>query len=214
MHDKQVAAPDNTAVRSPCGGAARRSRFAAARVRRPSRLEAGGSRRRMAQPSDMSPFTRPFAPPSWPAPASSKIRRGTSCPPASGNTSSSERAWTHFAQRRPELASRLLVFEIDPPGPQAWSASASSISASASVVLRLVTVDFEQATRVGGLAASGFDSGRPGSWRPRCEHVPDKDAIAATLRQVAALASAPRSPCHSCFRSSWRTPRCVRIDER
>src|ERR1700761_2175722 len=25
-----------------------------------------------------------------------------------------------FAQRRPELASRLKVFEVDPPGPQAW----------------------------------------------------------------------------------------------
>jgi len=25
-----------------------------------------------------------------------------------------------FAQRRPEIASRLRVFEVDPPGPQGW----------------------------------------------------------------------------------------------
>ena len=37
-----------------------------------------------------------------------------------------------FAQRRPELASRLLVFEIDRPGPWRGSASASSTWASAS----------------------------------------------------------------------------------
>ena len=30
-----------------------------------------------------------------------------------------------FAQRRPEIASRMLVFEIDQPGPQAWKRCAS-----------------------------------------------------------------------------------------
>ena len=36
-----------------------------------------------------------------------------------------------FAQRRPELASRLRMFEVDRPGPQEWKRNASSNSASA-----------------------------------------------------------------------------------
>jgi len=42
---------------------------------------------------------------------------------------------------------------------------------------------------VGAAGSVGFDSAAGGRGVHRCEHVPDKDAIAATLRQVAALAS-------------------------
>ena len=44
-----------------------------------------------------------------------------------------------FAQRRPELASRLRVFEVDQPGPQAWKRR------------RLIELGF----RFAGVAAAG-----------------------------------------------------------
>src|SRR6266481_887752 len=68
-----------------------------------------------------------------------------------------------FAQRRPELASRLLVFEVDRPGPQAWKRQRLvDLGLGIPSFLRFVPVDFE----VGDawrerLAASGFDSVRP-----------------------------------------------------
>src|SRR3981081_2869471 len=65
-----------------------------------------------------------------------------------------------FAQRRPEIASRLRVFEIDQPGPQAWKRQRLiELGLGVPEWLRLVPVDFE----AGGswweeLAAAGFDS--------------------------------------------------------
>src|SRR5882757_976935 len=49
-----------------------------------------------------------------------------------------------FAQRRPEIASRLLIFEVDQPGPQAWKRQ-RLIACGFGVPewLRLVPVDFE-----------------------------------------------------------------------
>jgi methyltransferase (TIGR00027 family) len=96
-----------------------------------------------------------------------------------------------FAQRRPEIASRLIVFEVDQPRPQAWKRQ-RLIEAGFGIPewLRFVPVDFE----AGGLwwqrlAAAGFDAGQPAV--VACTGVSmylTKDAIAATLRQVAALA--------------------------
>jgi methyltransferase (TIGR00027 family) len=96
-----------------------------------------------------------------------------------------------LAQRRPEVASRLLVFEVDRPGAQAWKRQRlAELGFGVPSFLRLVPVDFEMGdTWWERLAASGFDSGQP-------EVVASTgvsmyltvDAIAATLRQVAALA--------------------------
>jgi methyltransferase (TIGR00027 family) len=96
-----------------------------------------------------------------------------------------------FAQRRPELASRLLVFEIDQPGPQAWKRQRLvDLGLGIPSFLRLVPVDFEAGDAWWErLAASGFDSGRPAVVASTgVSMYLTKDAIAATLRQVAALA--------------------------
>src|SRR5262245_13775856 len=49
-----------------------------------------------------------------------------------------------FAHRRPEVASRLLVFEVDLPGPQAWKRRRlTELGFGVPNWLRLVPVDFE-----------------------------------------------------------------------
>ena len=49
-----------------------------------------------------------------------------------------------FAQRRPEIASRLRVFEVDQPGPQAWKRQRLiELGFGVPEWLRLVPVDFE-----------------------------------------------------------------------
>ena len=96
-----------------------------------------------------------------------------------------------FAQRRPEIASRLLVFEVDPPGPQAWKRQRLiELGFGVPEWLRFVPVDFEagDAWRQ-RLAAAGFDAGRPAVVASTgVSMYLTKDAVAATLRQVAALA--------------------------
>ncbi len=96
-----------------------------------------------------------------------------------------------FAQRRPETASRLLVFEVDQPGPQAWKRQRLiELGFGIPEWLRLVPVDFE----AGGswwerLATAGFDAGQPAVVASTgVSMYLTKVAIAATLRQVAALA--------------------------
>jgi methyltransferase (TIGR00027 family) len=81
-----------------------------------------------------------------------------------------------FAQRRPDLASRLGVFEVDQPGPQAWKRK-RLIEAGFGIPdwLRLVPTD--------------FDPGRPAV--VACTGVTmylTRDATAATLRQLGGLA--------------------------
>src|SRR5262245_3391934 len=96
-----------------------------------------------------------------------------------------------FAHRRPELASRLLVFEIDQPGPQEWKRQRLvDLGLGIPSFLRLVPVDFEAGdTWWERLAASGFDSARPAVVASTgVSMYLTKDAIAATLRRVAALA--------------------------
>jgi methyltransferase (TIGR00027 family) len=96
-----------------------------------------------------------------------------------------------FAQRRPELASRLLVFEVDQPGPQAWKRRRLvELGFGVPEWLRLVPVDFEG----GGswwtqLAASDFDADRPAVVvSAGVTLYLSKRANAATLRQIAELA--------------------------
>ena len=98
-----------------------------------------------------------------------------------------------FAQRRPELAARLRVFEVDRPGSQAWKRRRlEELGLGIPAWLRFVPVDFE--------------GGEASSWRARLVadgFVADKPAVVAstgvsmyltraanveTLRQAAALA--------------------------
>jgi methyltransferase (TIGR00027 family) len=97
-----------------------------------------------------------------------------------------------FAQRRPELASRLVVFEIDRPGAQAWKRERLvELGFGIPPFLRFVPVDFEAGDPWWDrLAASGFDSARPALVASTGVSIYlTRDAIAATLRHVAKLAS-------------------------
>ncbi|MFD8652629.1 class I SAM-dependent methyltransferase [Streptomyces mirabilis] len=96
-----------------------------------------------------------------------------------------------FAQRRPEIAARLRVFEIDQPGTQAWKRRRLiELGYGIPDWLRLVPVDFEAgADWWEQLSDAGFDPGRPTV--VACTGVTmylTKDATAATLRRLALLA--------------------------
>jgi methyltransferase (TIGR00027 family) len=96
-----------------------------------------------------------------------------------------------FAQRRPDIASRLLVFEVDQPGPQAWKRQRLiELSFGIPEWLRLVPVDFEAGSSWWKqLAAAGFDAGQPAVVASTgVSMYLTKEAIVAKLRQVAALA--------------------------
>jgi methyltransferase (TIGR00027 family) len=97
-----------------------------------------------------------------------------------------------FAQRRPESASGLDVFEVDQPGPQAWKRQRLiELGFGIPEWLRLVPVDFEAGEAWWQqLAAAGFDASEPAIVASAgVSMYLSKDAIAATLHQVAALAS-------------------------
>jgi methyltransferase (TIGR00027 family) len=68
-----------------------------------------------------------------------------------------------FAQRRPEVASRLRIFEIDLPGPSAWKRQRLiDLGFGVPEGLRLVPVDFEAAqSGWEQLSAAGFDARQP-----------------------------------------------------
>jgi methyltransferase (TIGR00027 family) len=96
-----------------------------------------------------------------------------------------------FAQRRPEIASRLRVFEVDQPGPQAWKRQRLiDLGFGIPEWLRLVSVNFE----VGQswwekLATNSFDAGQPAVVASTgVSMYLTRDANLATLRQIAALA--------------------------
>jgi methyltransferase (TIGR00027 family) len=96
-----------------------------------------------------------------------------------------------FAQRRPELAARLLVFEIDQPGPQMWKRQRLiELGLGIPPFLRFVPVNFEAGDSWWDLlVAAGFDSAQPAVVASTgVSMYLTKDAIMATLRQVAALA--------------------------
>ncbi len=97
-----------------------------------------------------------------------------------------------FAQRRPELGARLRVFEVDQAGTQAWKRRRlEQLGYGVPHWLRLVPVDFEQGTSAwrDGLAEAGFDASRPAVVASTgVSMYLTKEANAATLRQLAALA--------------------------
>jgi methyltransferase (TIGR00027 family) len=97
-----------------------------------------------------------------------------------------------FAQRKPQLASRLKVFEIDQPGTQAWKRQRlHQLAFGVPDWLRFVPVDFESGVSwLQALQAAGFDAGRPAV--VACTGVSmylTRPAVAELLRQAASLAA-------------------------
>ena len=192
MSNKQVVAPDNTAVRTALWRALHVEFDAPPHVFEDTVgvLLAAPDAGWRSRP-DMSPFTRPFRA-SIVARArfvedlvAEEAARGVEQYVILGA------GLDTFAQRRPDLTSQLRVFEIDQPGPQEWKHQRLiEVGFGIPSFLRLVPVDFE-----GGdawwdlLVASGFDATRPAIVASTgVSMYLTQDAIMATLRQVAALA--------------------------
>lgn len=96
-----------------------------------------------------------------------------------------------FAQRRPEIASGLRVFEVDQPGPQAWKRQRLlELGFGIPEWLRLVPVDFEAGDDwLKQLRAAGFEPSQPAVMASTgVSMYITKEATAATLHQLAALA--------------------------
>lgn len=96
-----------------------------------------------------------------------------------------------FAQRRPATASRMRVFEVDQPGPQAWKRERLiALDFGVPEWLRFVPVDFEGgASWWDRLSAAGFDAEQPAVVASAgVSMYLTKEANAATLRRLASLA--------------------------
>jgi len=96
-----------------------------------------------------------------------------------------------FAQRKAHLGGKLRIFEVDQPGTQAWKKH-RLIEAGYKIPtwLTFVPVDFEAgASWWEGLNRAGFDASKPAVIASAgVTMYLSKEAIAATLRQIAALA--------------------------
>jgi methyltransferase (TIGR00027 family) len=96
-----------------------------------------------------------------------------------------------FAQRVPEIGTRLRVFEVDRPEPQAWKRQRLiDLGFGVPEWLRFVPVDFESGhSWWDRLKASGFDPRRRAVVAAAgLSMYLSKDAITATMRQAATLA--------------------------
>ncbi len=95
-----------------------------------------------------------------------------------------------FAQRRPEIASRLQVFEVDRPGPQAWKRRRlTELGFGIPRWLRLVPVDFEATSWWDQLTAAGFDASQPAVVASMgVSMYLSREANAATLGHIASFA--------------------------
>jgi len=96
-----------------------------------------------------------------------------------------------FAQRRPGIASRLQIFELDPPGPQAWKRRRLvELGFGIPQWLRFVPVDFEAGQSWWHeLLTAGFDAGRPAFVASTgVAMYITRDTNSATLRRIASLA--------------------------
>lgn len=95
-----------------------------------------------------------------------------------------------FAQRRPEIASQMQIFEIDQPDTQTWKQQRLiELGYDIPKGLHFVSVDFEVSSWWEQLLKAGFDTGKPAI--VACAGVSlylTKDAILDTLRQMATLA--------------------------
>lgn len=96
-----------------------------------------------------------------------------------------------FAQRRPDIASKLHIYEVDQPAPQAWKRQRLiELGFGIPEWLRFVPVDFEAGgSWPDGLARAGFEASRPAVVASTgVSMYLTKEANAATLRQIARLA--------------------------
>ena len=193
MHDKQIAAPDNTAVRVALWRALH------LQIDPPPHVFVDEVGLKLVAPDDewqsrqdMSSFTRPFR-------ASIVARARFIEDLVEEHVARGVRQYVilgagldTFVQRRPELAFRLLVFEIDQPGPQSWKRQRLvDLGLGIPSFLKLVPVDFEAGDAWWErLAAAGFDPGSPAVVASTgVSMYLTKDAIAVMLRHVAALAA-------------------------
>jgi methyltransferase (TIGR00027 family) len=97
-----------------------------------------------------------------------------------------------FALRRPDLAGRVRVFEIDQPGPQAWKRERlDALGVEVRVDLQFVPVDFEAgASWWDALTGAGFDGAQRAIVASTgVSMYLTEAATVATLRQVALLPS-------------------------
>ncbi|HYQ30665.1 MAG TPA: class I SAM-dependent methyltransferase [Polyangiaceae bacterium] len=193
MNDRRVVAPDNTALRVALWRALH------VEVDAPPHVFEDEVGLKLVAPDDgwqsrpdMSPFTRPFR--------ASIVARARFVEDLVAERAAQGvgqyvilgAGLDTFAQRRPELSARLVVFEIDAPGPQAWKRQRLvELGFGVPPYLRLVPVDFEAGDAWWErLSASGFDSAQPAIVASTgVSMYLTRDAIAATLRQVAALAA-------------------------
>ena len=193
MDNKQVVAPDNTAVRTALWRALHLE------VDAPPYVFEDEVGLQLAAPDDdwrsrpdMSPFTRPFR-----ASIVARARFVEDLVAAEvacgvGQYVILGAGLDTFAQRRPELASQLRIFEIDQPGPQEWKRQRLvELGFGIPSYLRLVPVNFETVDAWWErLIESGFDTDRPAVVASAgVSMYLTHDAIVATLRQVAALAA-------------------------
>ncbi len=96
-----------------------------------------------------------------------------------------------FAQRKTELASRLIVFEVDQPAPQEWKRlRLIELGFGIPPYLQLVPVNFEAGEAwLDRLTESGFDAKRPAIVASTgVSMYLTKAAIAATLSHIASFA--------------------------
>jgi len=192
MLDDRVAIPDDTAVRVALWRALH------VEVDPPPHVLQDDIGLKLAAPDDdwrsrpdMSPFTRPFR-------ASILARARFIEDLVAEKVAQGVRQYVilgagldTFAQRRPELASRLTIFEVDRPGPQAWKRQRLlDLGLGIAPYLRFVPVDFERGDAWWErLAAAGFDSGRPAIIASTgVSMYLSREANDAMLRQIADLA--------------------------
>lgn len=192
MTDKQAAAPDSTAVRTALWRALH------LKIDSPPLVFEDDVGLKLVAPADgwrdrldMSPFTRPFR--------ASIVARARFVEDLVAEQA--VRGITQyvilgagldtFAQRKPELASRMQVFEIDQPSAQEWKRRRLvELGFGIPSFLHLVSVNFEAGDAWWKqLSTSGFDSGKPAVVASTgVSMYLTKEAIMATLRQVATLA--------------------------
>jgi len=95
-----------------------------------------------------------------------------------------------FAQRRPEIASKLTIFEIDEPNTHIWKKQRLvELGYGLPEWLRFVSVDFENSSWWEALVSSGFDANKPAV--VACTGLSmylTPEANLATLQQMARLA--------------------------
>ncbi len=99
-----------------------------------------------------------------------------------------------FAQRRPDIASRFQIYEIDQAGTLAWKQQRLiELDFGVPEYLHFVPVNFETSSWREQLLKAGFDTSKPAV--AACTGVSlylTKEAISSTLSQIAALATGSR----------------------